>query len=250
MKKSLRKIFEIIAVAAFWLLVWYLTALAVGNPLLVPMPHTVLKTFGGLLITPRFYLSLLMSFLTIFAGFLAANVLGIVLGALSYAFVPVRKILEPAVSAVKATPVASFIILLLVWVGKGAAPMLTSLLMVFPVVWQSVVTGLSGRDTKLLEVAKIYDFNLRQRLNYVYLPAVLRGYVAAVKTGLGLAWKAGVAAEVLANTRNTLGGAIYESKLYLEIPELFAWTVAVILISILIEKITVFIIGKITGKAV
>ena len=56
-------------------------------------------------------------------------------------------------------------------------------------------------------------------------------------TGLGFAWKAGVAAEVIANTKMSIGAQIYDSKIYLDTLNLFSWTIVIIALSILLEKV-------------
>lgn len=246
--KKIKRIVNGIIIAAIWMAVWITVSLIVDNELIIPRLSTIAVTFAKLLIQPGFWLSALISIATIFAGFLVANIAGILLGVASAKSIVVRKILQPAINAVRATPVASFIIVLLIWFGKSKAPSITAFLMVFPVVWQNVLTGILQADNKLIEVADVYEIGFAKRIKYVYFPAAFPSYIASVKTGLGLAWKAGVAAEVLCNAKNTLGGAIYDSKIYLEIPELFAWTAAVIIISIVIEKLTLFAIEKITGR--
>ena len=219
----------------FWILVWLIASLAVGKEIVLPSPGTVAKEFVRLLGTGGFYLSLLRSFASIIGGFLIGNVLGVVLGALAGLSKPFRAFTSPVMTVIKATPVASFIIIVLIWLGKALTPAFISFLIVLPIVWQNVTSGFDSADRGLLEMARAFGFSTARKVRYIYAPAALESYAAAVKTSMGLAWKAGVAAEVLAGTEKTLGGEIYSTKIYLEVPRLFAWTVAVIVFSLLIE---------------
>ncbi|MBR5005891.1 MAG: ABC transporter permease subunit [Clostridia bacterium] len=219
----------------FWIVLWLIVSLAVGKEIILPSPASVAKEFVRLLGTGDFYLSLLRSFASIIAGFLAGNMLGVVLGTFAGLSKPFRAFMSPAMTVIKATPVASFIIIVLIWLGKALTPAFISFLIVLPIVWQNVMSGFDSADPGLLEMARVFEFSTWRKIRYIYAPAASESYAAAVKTSMGLAWKAGVAAEVLAGTAKTLGGQIYSTKVYLEVPQLFAWTVAVIVFSLLIE---------------
>ena len=179
------------------------------------------------------------SILNILKGFLWGHIAGALLAVFASASKAFKAILTPFMSVVKSTPIASFIILVYVWIDKNNTPAFISFLIVLPVVWQNIKSGILSADEKLLEAAKIYRFNFFKKVRYIYIPSVLPYYVGAFKVSMGMAWKAGVAAEVLCAAKLTLGGAIYDSKIYLETEELFAWTIVVIIISMIIEFFTV-----------
>ena len=63
-----------------------------------------------------------------------------------------------------------------------------------------------------------------------------------------MGWKAGIAAEVLTVPPLSIGKNIFEAKLYLETTELFAWTLTVILLSLVIERILLRLVGHIGQK--
>ena len=135
----------------------------------------------------------------------------------------------------RATPVASFILLVYLWVERGRVPGLISALMVLPVVWGNVTRGIAETDPQLLELARAYGFGRGRTLRRIYIPSVLPYFASGCRTALGLAWKAGVAAEVLCQPQNAIGTQIYNTKYYLETPSLFAWTLVVIALSFLLE---------------
>ena len=144
----------------------------------------------------------------------------------------------PAVKVVRAVPVASFIVLVLLWAPTtGAVPGIVSALMVLPVVWGNVARGIGETDPLLLEAARAYRFGRGKTLRLVYAPSVLPYFASGCATALGLAWKAGVAAEVLCQPRLAIGTRLYKAKITLETPDVFAWTLVVIALSFLLEAV-------------
>ena len=219
----------------FWLGVWQLTAAAVGQELLLPGPAAVGRRLLELAAGAVFWQTALASLLRIFGGLLLGVALGALLAGLT-AWVPLLDwVLTPAVKVVRATPVASFILLVYLWVERGRVPGLISALMVLPVVWGNVTRGIAETDPQLLELARAYGFGRGRTLRRIYIPSVLPYFASGCRTALGLAWKAGVAAEVLCQPQNAIGTQIYNTKYYLETPSLFAWTLVVIALSFLLE---------------
>jgi NitT/TauT family transport system permease protein len=221
--------------AAFWLGVWQFAAMAVNQQLLLPAPFAVLLTLWDLVVTPAFWQTAAASLLRIFSGFLAGIVLGTVLAVLTTSSRWADLLLSPAIKMVRATPVASFIILVLLWVETGRVPGVISALMVLPVLWGNVSAGIRQTDPLLLEMTSAYRFGMGKKLRLLYIPSVLPYFASGCDTALGLAWKAGVAAEVLCLPKLAIGTRVYYSKIYLETPALFAWTLVVIALSFLVE---------------
>lgn len=234
-------------IAALWLAVWFFASTATIE-LLIPSPLTVLKAFIVLCKTDGFAKSVVFSLLRITTGWLSGLVCGVILAVLTSLSKALKAFLAPALHIIKATPVASFILLALVWLSSARVPTFTAFLIVLPSVWANVSEGIQAADKKLLETARIFHINPSKRLSNLYIPAVLPYFSAAAKTGLGLAWKAGISAEVLCTPLSSIGRGIYRAKLYLETPELFAWTLTVIVLSIILEKLFGLLIER-SGKA-
>lgn len=231
-------------IAAFWLGLWAVLAFVVDKPLLLPGPWAVLKRMYELALTAQFWSTTGRTLLRIGLGLLCAVPSGILLAACTCRFRFVRELLSPLLTIVQSTPVASFILLLLIWLGRDILPSVIVALMVLPVVWRNVSSGVENTDRQFLELAKVYRFSPMRTLRRIYIPAVAPYFFAACRTSLGLAWKAGVAAEVLTVPKDSIGQMLYESKLYLETIDLFAWTVTVILCSLIIEKLLAAAIGR------
>ena len=155
---------------------------------------------------------------------------------------------SPVGTVIRATPVASFIILALVWLKASNVPSFISFLMVTPIVWGALKAAIENTDKSLLEAAKAYRLGFRKTVKMVYLPSVAPQYAAALITALGLAWKSGIAAEVLCHPKVSVGNMLYESKIYLETADLFAWTATVIILSVIMEKCFRVLLKRLTGE--
>ncbi|MCD7889001.1 MAG: ABC transporter permease subunit [Oscillospiraceae bacterium] len=236
------RVLRILLPTVFWLLVWQIAATVVGQELLIPTPIAVLKRFCELVVTSDFWIAAGMSLLRIFVGAFIGGLLGIILAALTCRFSIVDMIVSPALRVIRAIPVASFIILVLLWVRKGAVPAVISGLMVMPVMWESVTVGIRSVDPQLLEMADCYGMSWTAKIRRIYLPSVKPNLIGGIRNCVGLAWKSGVAAEVLCLPKNAVGSQVYYSKIYLETPSLFAWTITVVLLSLILEKLIFLIL--------
>ncbi|MDD6396581.1 MAG: ABC transporter permease [Acutalibacteraceae bacterium] len=233
------------AVAALWLVLWQLVCVIVDMELLVVSPLTVLQRLIELAQTPEFWLYSVKSLGRITAGFALGGIVGTTLAVLCSKFRFAREFFTPAITIIKSTPVASFIILALVWLTGTYVPIFIGFLMVLPVIYSNVFQGIAEVDPKLLEMAQVFRMSRVKKLTKIYIPSVLPYFMAACRTALGLAWKAGVAAEVIGVTKDSIGRQLYYSKIYIETADLFAWTVVVILLSIALEKIFMLCADKI-----
>lgn len=230
----------------FWLIVWEIMARYIGQEILLVSPVTVLLTFFKLSLTPAFWNSILFSFSRIILGFTLALMAGIILAAISSACVYIRELLKPLMAVIKATPVASFIILILIWISSRNLSIIISFLMVLPVIYSNILQGIEGTDSQLLEMSCIFRISRFRRIRYIYFYQLLPYFKTACSLSLGLCWKAGVAAEVIGIPDGSIGEKLYESKIYLQTAELFAWTLTIILLSVGFEKIFLILTDKFT----
>lgn len=211
--------------------------MAVGLELLLPKPLTVGKTLLRLLPDAAFWKSILLSLVRVFGGFLAGTLLGVLLGALT-AYSPFcDTLLSPAVRLMRTVPVASFIVLALLWLESTLLPAVITAIVVLPVVTGNVRAGIAATEPQYLEMAWCYRFGWWKTARLVYMPSVLPYFRAAVLSAIGMGWKAGVAAEVLCQPKFSIGAHLYNAKIYLETEQLFAWTLVVILLSLAFEKL-------------
>ncbi len=238
------KCFKFILPLAFWLGVWQLAAMVVGFPLLLPTPVAVGRTLLGLIVTADFWRSVLLSLLRVFGGLLLGCVLGSIFALLTWRFAWADLLFSPVIRIIRATPVVSFILLLYLWVVRSSIPGVISSMMVLPVIWDGLRTGLDEVDPKLLEMAQVYQYGRWKTVRLIWLPS-LRPYISSgLSNSLGLAWKSGVAAEVICPPRHAIGTELSRAKTGLLTPELYAWTVVIIVLSLLLEKLLRCVIGQ------
>ena len=211
-------------------------------------PVSVIKRLTELIVMGDFWKSVVFSFVRIILGFSLALILGTVLAALSSAFFAVEMLMEPLIMVIKATPVASFIILCLIWIPSRNLSVFISFLMVFPVVYTNILEGIRQTDKQLLEMADSFGAGVGKKLQFIYLSQVMPYAVTACKLGLGLCWKAGIAAEVIGIPAGSIGEKLYKAKVYLETPDLFAWTIVIIAVSVGFEKIFMFALRRSVGE--
>ncbi|MEF2794917.1 MAG: ABC transporter permease subunit [Hydrogeniiclostridium sp.] len=243
-KPRLRRGLSLAAAILFWLAVWEAASLAVNLEFLLPSPVRVAERLSVLCREAEFWGAAGGSMLRVLSGFSLAFLAGLAGAVLAFRFPAIEALLRPVLSIVKATPVASFILLALMWIPSPGVPVFTSFLMVFPIVFGNVLSGMQSTDHNLIEMGNMYRLSPLSMFRQIYFPSVVPYLSAACTAGLGLAWKAGVAAEVLANTRLSLGGKIYASKIYFETPDLFAWTAVVIVMSVALEKLVLLLMRR------
>ena len=231
-------------VILLWLAVWQIASLAIHQDLLLVSPLTVLRTLFSLIGQAEFWTTVLYSFSRIVTGFLLAAFAGIVLATLSAASSMLRALLAPFFSVVKSIPVASFIILVLIWTGSGSLSIIISFLMVLPIFYTNLLEGILRTDKGLLEMAKVFRVPFRKRVGAIYVPEVMPYFSSASKVGLGLCWKSGIAAEVIGLPTGSIGEQLYQAKIFLSTGELFGWTIVIVLISHLFERFFLSLLGR------
>ncbi|MBR2721839.1 MAG: ABC transporter permease subunit [Clostridia bacterium] len=247
--KFLKKALRIGLVLGFWIAVWAIASWIVAKPLLLPSPYRVLLALLEELKTPQFYSTTLLSLWNVMLGILIAVLGGTLLACMTSYVRILRELLLPVMSVIKATPVASFIVLALIWIGSSYVPTLITVLIVLPVVWTNLDVGFQRIDRGLSELARVYRMPLGKRLRLLIFPSLSPYFSSAVRTSTGLAWKAGIAAEIIAMPRGTIGTMIGEAKQYIETPKMFAWTLTVILLSILIECLFSFVFDRLSRQS-
>ncbi|MCJ7856285.1 ABC transporter permease subunit [Lachnospiraceae bacterium NSJ-143] len=236
MKKDRIELIPVLISVFIWVLIYQTVSIIVKKPLLVPAVGDIIKAFAVLCGEAWYWNTVFFSVLRVIVGFTAAVVVGVVLAFASYFYKAVYHFFYPVLNVMRATPVASFIILSLLWLKSGYVPAFMSFLMVLPLIWGNILQGLRETDNKLLEMAEVFEFSFSRKIKMIYIPQAMPFFRTACVTGLGFAWKSGIAAEVISTPQFSIGKGIYESKIYLETPELFAWTLTVIVLSFMAEK--------------
>ena len=235
-------------VILFWLLLWQLLATAVHNQILLVGPLDALRALSALIGTPEFWNSIQFSFFRICLGFLLAFFTGLATGTLSYKIPVIDEFLAPPIHLMKSIPIASFVILALIWTGSENLSVFISFMVVCPVIHVNTLAGLHSADLKLLEMAHVFRVPVWRQILYIYRAALYPYLSSALKTALGMGFKSGIAAEVIGVPDGSIGAGLYTAKIYLSTADLFAWTFVIIVISMLFEKAFLFLLKKAAGK--
>ncbi len=233
---------------AFWIAVWWMASIIIGEDLFLPSPWSVISRLLILVSHIQFWQSLAFTLSRILLGFIISIAAALVMALLSSSSMAVRIVLDPIVRIMRATPVASIVILALVWVSSRNLSVLISSMMVFPIVYTNVLKGIDEIDRNLMEMANAYCIRRIKRLRYIYIPSVLPYFLSSLSIALGLSWKSGIAAEVIALPSGSIGERVYEAKIYLSTPDLFAWTVTVIVLAFAFERFFLFIFSMLARR--
>jgi len=239
-KKAVRGIIVII----IWLAIWQIASLFVHNSILLVGPFDVIVTLFHKLCQLDFYLSIATSFVKITIGFLTGAMAGVLLAIIAWKNDFIADLLKPLMAFMKAAPVASFVVLFLIWWNSSILSVAICICLVMPQIYVSVYTGLESTDQKMLEMAQIFELSVIDRVHYIYRPQVGSYLKSALKVSAAMSWKAGVAAEVIGTPENSIGNSLYMSKIYLDTAGVLAWTLVIILVSLICEKLLLVLFEK------
>lgn len=228
---------ERIAAIIVAILLWQLLAMKLDQKLLLATPVDVAKTLGVLVKSQEFYSAVAYSMGRILFGLLIGAAVGTVCALLAGRWHFMEVFFWPYFSAMKATPVASIVILCLVWLSSRRLSVFIVFLVVTPVIYTNILAGIKNLDLKMKDMARVFGINGLRRLLYVYLPELKTYIIAAFALATGMAFKAGIAAEVIGTPGGSVGKMLYNAKVYLETPELFAWTLVIIVLSVVVEQV-------------
>lgn len=224
-------------IAAFWLVLWEVLSLVVGNTLLLPGPIDTVKALMALLVDGKFYLDALATIGRCLAAMALALIAGTLLSICAYKWHWVRDILSLPVSLFKTIPIMAVAIYMILLMSAGSVPVLVCWIMCFPIVYTNLLAGLDSMDIKLLEMAKIYRIEGLKLVKWIYMPSLYPHFRSAMSLVAGMSWKAIVTAEVLSIPQLSLGYELMNAKYYLTTDRLFAYVVVLIIISFAFEKL-------------
>jgi len=109
--------------------------------------------------------------------------------------------------------------------------------MVLPIIYTNILGGIKNSDREMDKMAQVFRLPWHRRILYVWIPRIKPFLLSAASVALGLSWKAGIAAELIGIPSNSLGEMLYYSKIYFNTLDLFAWTLIIVAISVIFEKL-------------
>ncbi len=232
----------------FWLIFWQLGASLVSNDILLASPYSTFCRLRELVFEGEFWRSLFLSSLKINLGFFMALFIASGLGILASINIGLYSLINPFINVVKSVPVVSFIILALIWIPSKNLSIFIAFLMGLPIIYTNVLNGINSIPSEIKDMTKVYKLSFYKKIRYIYISELGPYIKSAASLGLGLCWKSGIAAEVIGLPKNSIGENLYKAKIYLDTKDLFAWTITIVIISVLSQKILMKLIGHIFGK--
>ena len=223
-------------IVAAWLALWEAADRIIDNRIVLSGPIHIVQALLAQIQQPDFWIICGASFIRITIGFILSFVAGVALAALCYRSELLRDIISPVMTTLKIVPMVSFVIMLLIWVGNQALTIYLSFLIVLPLIYTNTLAGLNAVDRELLEAAKEYGCSRWYRFYYFYRPTLMPFLVSGCRVALGMSWKSGIMAEVLGTPKPSIGREMFAAKTYLQTADLFAWTIVVIILSLIFEK--------------
>lgn len=216
------------------LVLWQLLSLAFGR-FIVPEPLDTLLRLWTLLQQTASYEHIFMTALRVLIGFTVALIIAVPWGMVAGRYTSVEAFSNPGISLLKSIPVVSIIIIVLFFFGSKLMPIVISLLVVVPIVYTNTLTGMKNIDIKLVEMSRIYGVGRKVRVIDLYFKGILPYLFAGFEIGLGVAFKAVIAGEVISPPRYGIGASIWNAKLYIDLEGALAWTALALILSFILE---------------
>ncbi|MDO4960463.1 MAG: ABC transporter permease subunit [Eubacteriales bacterium] len=236
-KSKFKNVIEKAGAVLFALLLWQLAAMIIDSSILIVTPVQTLKRLFTIWMEPGFFKTVCFTFSHIFLGYFIAICLGILLAFAAARLHLVETLLWPFVIAIRSVPVASMVVIFLIWVSARNLSVIISFLVVFPVVYNNILSGLKNVNHDMEEMASVFNLSPIRKLKYITLPQIRSYLLSAAGVTAGMAWKAGVAAEIIGTPPESVGKMIYQSKIWLDTDDLLAWTLILVILSVIFERV-------------
>ena len=228
--------------ALIWLVIWGLASLVIGSDLILPGPFSTLKALMSLIVTGGFWLDILWTLIRVIFGIVISLTAGSFCAAIASRDRTLREFLRLPVSFFKSIPVMAIIIYVILIVKADWVAVVVCFLMCFPIAYTNILSGIMGRDRKLDELGTVLGLTGKQKWSMILRPELQPEIRASVNLITGMSWKVVVASEVLAIPEHSIGYEMLNSKYYLETPDLFAYIIVLILLSISLEKAASYLV--------
>lgn len=244
MKENKKQILKMTVIVLGWLILWEAADRIIDNRIVLSGPTHIIAALITQVQQPDFWITCGASFARITVGFLLSFVAGFLLALLCFRFKLLRDIISPVMVTLKIVPMISFVIMLLIWVGNQALTIYLSFLIVLPLIYTNTLAGLNAVDKDLLEAAREFGVSRWYLFCYFYRPTLMPFIISACRIALGMSWKSGIMAEVIGTPKPSIGREMYAAKTYLQTANLFAWTIVVVVLSLLFEKLFMWLLEK------
>lgn len=219
------------------LIIWAITAKAINSQIIFPSLSSTFKALFNLLSQKEFYLSIGNSLSRVLLSFIISFAFALAFAILSSLLKNVGQVVSILTSIMRTIPTMSIILLALIWLSTLNAPMLVAILVIFPLQFEGILSAINNVDKRLIEMANIYNVPIKKQILKLYLPETAPGIFSTIKSTISLNVKLIIAAEVMAQTRDSMGLQMQQASMYLEMHVLFAWTIVAVILGLILEGI-------------
>lgn len=217
------------------LAVWHIAAVSMHAPLILPVPLAVAKRLGALCKTAVFWQNVGATFVRVLKSVAIVCVAGAALGVLCGVSKRVRAFVAFPLAVIRSTPVVSFILLALFWLGTDTVPVFCAVLMALPVMITAVTAGFENLDGTVLEMAQVFRFSRKQIVRYIYVDELTSFFASGALSSFGMIWKVVAAGEVLSVPRSAVGTLLQGAQVHLETADVLALSIALVAMSVACE---------------
>ncbi len=230
----------------FWLIIWHILSVIIGEDIILTSPISVFKRVFSLMLEKDFFITIFNSLFKVSCGFLIGSILGVLLAIFCKKSYILYKLFIVPITFMKVTPIACFIVLVLIWLNANMLSILISIFMSLPIFFFNIYNGIDIIRKDTLQMCNIFKISKVNKIIYVYFPNLFKIILTTSTLSFSMSWKAGVAGEIIGIANYSIGGKLQEAKTLLETNDLLAWTIIIITISLLIEKLITFILKSIS----
>lgn len=220
----------------FFLIIWEGVALYIDNSLLFPRVSEIFLSLKNLEASGDFILILWNTLSRFFISIVFSLILAIIFSVASYRYEVISFLLFPFIIFLRAVPTIAIIIVVLIWSSVERVPIVVGMLILFPILYESILGGIKNVDKNLLKMSKVFKVSTKRVVRDIYIPSIYYSISSNIPSYMGLTFKVIIAGEVLSQESLSIGGEIFINKIYLESSNIFAWIIVVIVLNYFLEK--------------
>lgn len=233
-----------IATVLIVLAVWAIASKSVDSEYILPSVSNTAEEFFALLKSSEFYRSFTFTLFRSFIAFAISFLLAFALAVLSVKLKYAKKVVAPIIGITRALPTIAIVLLLLFWTNSKVAPVIVTMLVVLPTSYTHIESAFLSIDKTVIEAGRVDGANEKSVFLKIELPQILPAVYTGVGSGLSLNFKLMVAAEVIAQTANSIGYMLNTSKVYFEIANMLAIVCFSVIFGLIVETIFSYLSKK------
>ncbi|MGL4773699.1 MAG: ABC transporter permease [Clostridium sp.] len=221
----------------FFCLAWQIGAIIINNELYLPRIESVLKESILIIKDKDFLIITLSTLYRTIISFVLALILAGFLGVISVISPLFNDLMKPISAIGKTIPTMVLVVLALIWFDKNSAPYVVGFAIVFPIIYEGIISSIKGVDKKLIQMSEVYEASHKTKIKRIYIPVIKNYLMGIMVSTFSLAFKVVVAGEVHGQPKYGIGAAVQLEKVNFNTPGIFSWILIIAIISILFEMV-------------